>query len=196
MDDAPPDRRSAIMAVAAGLFATKGVGATTVRDIGERAGVLSGSLYHYFRSKDAIVAELMAGFMDDIQRRFAEVAATAGSPLDVVRGLIHETLAVIRDHPEATAIYQQDRQYLRDHGLLEPIDSASLKVRGFWLDAVSAGIEDGTFRADVPAEMFYRAVRDTLWATTHWPSRGRQPDEELERQLTALFLDGFRAVPA
>jgi AcrR family transcriptional regulator len=49
------DRRAVILARSAELFATRGVAATTVRDIGEAAGLLSGSLYHYFPSKDAIV---------------------------------------------------------------------------------------------------------------------------------------------
>ena len=37
--------------------------------------------------------------------------------------------------------------------------------------AISAGIADGTFRADIPPETFYRALRDALWSSMHWPHR-------------------------
>lgn len=41
------------------LFAERGYGATTVRDIAERVGMLSGSLYSHFASKETILAELV-----------------------------------------------------------------------------------------------------------------------------------------
>jgi len=41
------------------LFAERGYGATTVRDIAERVGMLSGSLYSHFPSKETILAELV-----------------------------------------------------------------------------------------------------------------------------------------
>ena len=77
---ASPDRREKILESSAELFARKGVATTTVREIGDAAGVFSGSLYHYFKSKNAIVAELMRGFITDIQLRFDQVEKTANDP--------------------------------------------------------------------------------------------------------------------
>jgi AcrR family transcriptional regulator len=202
VDDAPQagggaqDRRTLILACAAELFATRGVAAATVRDIGEAAGVLSGSLYHYFPSKDAIVGEVLAQFMADVQRRFAEVARRSRTPEQTVRGLVHETLAVIQEHPHPTAMYQNDRQYLRDRGLLEPVHSASRAVQEHWLVALRAGISDGSFRDDVPPEVFYRALRDTLWATMHWPNRKDHSPAVFGDLLVKLFLDGLRRPPS
>lgn len=178
------------------MFATKGVGATTVREIGEAAGVFSGSLYHYFKSKNAIVAELLAGFMIDIETRFHLVQQGTTTPVERVRGMIDETLAVIELHPYPTAIYQNDRNYLRDHGLLEPVDSASLGIRGHWLEAIREGVEQGVFRKDVPPEIFYRTVRDTLWSTTHWPDRARYSRLEFADVMAKLFFDGFVLAPS
>lgn len=187
------DRRTEILEIAGELFASRGVGATTVREIGEQAGVFSGSLYHYFPSKNAIVSEILTAYMADIQQRFGAIAAGSTTPQDTVRGLIAETLAVIDDHPQPTAIYQQDRQYLRKHGLLEAVDAPSREVRGLWLDAINQGISDGTFRDDIPAEIFYRTVRDALWASRHWPDRTRFSREEFTDQMVTLFLTGFLA---
>jgi len=190
---ATPDRRERILSSSAELFATKGIAATTVRDIGETAGVFSGSLYHYFKSKNAIASEILDRFMADIQQRFDRVDERANNPADSVQGLILETLLVIEEHPYPTAIYQNDRQYLRDNGLLEPIDIASRAVRAHWLVAIRAGTEDGTFRKDLPPEIFYRSVRDTLWATNHWPDRQRYTVTEFADMMTSLFFSGFVA---
>ncbi len=183
-----------ILSSSAELFAEKGIAATTVRDIGETAGVFSGSLYHYFKSKNAIASEILRLFMDDILERFDRVDRGTSSPAETVRGLIRETLLVIDEHPHPTAIYQNDRQYLRDNGLLEPIDTASRGVRAHWLTAIETGAADGTFRTDIPAEVFYRTVRDTLWATNHWPNRRGHTVEEFAELMTTLFFSGF-AVP-
>ena len=187
----PPIRRDEIMARAAELFARKGIAGTTVRDIGEVTGLFSGSLYHHFRSKHAIVAEILARYLDDIHTRFSAVVRRSDSPAQTVRGLILETLRVIEDHPHPTAIYQNDRRYLRDHGLLEPVDAASRKVRTYWLTAIEAGIAEGVFRDDIPAEVFYRTVRDTLWATVHWPGRARYSTTDFAAMMADLFFAGF-----
>lgn len=192
---ATPDRRDTILESSAELFAKKGVASTTVRDIGESAGVFSGSLYHYFKSKNAIVAELLRVFMADIQERFNQVERSAEGPEDVLRGLIRETLIVIELHPHPTAIYQNERTYLRDNDLLQSVDGPSREVREHWLKAIAEGVEQGIFRKDIAPEIFYRSVRDTLWSTNHWPDRQRYTTEEFADLMITLFLSGFRIPP-
>ncbi|MFE4503573.1 TetR/AcrR family transcriptional regulator [Rhodococcus sp. NPDC056743] len=192
---ATPDRRDTILESSAELFAKKGVASTTVRDIGESAGVFSGSLYHYFKSKNAIVAELLRVFMTDIQERFNQVERSADGPEDVLRGLIRETLIVIELHPHPTAIYQNERTYLRDNDLLQSVDGPSREVREHWLKAIAEGVEQGIFRKDIAPEIFYRSVRDTLWSTNHWPDRQKYTTEEFADLMITLFLSGFRIPP-
>jgi AcrR family transcriptional regulator len=192
---ATPDRRDTILESSAELFAKKGVASTTVRDIGESAGVFSGSLYHYFKSKNAIVAELLRVFMADIQERFNQVERSADGPEDVLRGLIRETLIVIELHPHPTAIYQNERTYLRDNDLLQSVDGPSREVREHWLKAIAEGVEQGIFRKDIAPEIFYRSVRDTLWSTNHWPDRQKYTTEEFADLMITLFLSGFRIPP-
>lgn len=184
-------RRGDILATAAELFARKGIASTTVRDIGDAAHIYSGSLYHFFESKDVMVAEILGAFTDDISATFKQVAARLDDPQAVVRGLIQATLDVIERHPHATAIYQNDRAYLREHGLLEPVDYASGRLRKFWLAALTQGVADGSFRDDIPVEVFYRSLRDTLWSTTHWPSRPKHSTTQLADILWTMFVHGF-----
>ena len=44
------------------MFAERGLRATTVRDIADSAGILSGSLYHHFSSKEEMVDEVLREF--------------------------------------------------------------------------------------------------------------------------------------
>lgn len=65
-------RRRQILEIAAQLFAKKGYRGTSMRDIGEQAGVLGGSLYHHIKSKDALFVELHDGALDAAEERIAD----------------------------------------------------------------------------------------------------------------------------
>lgn len=53
-----PDRPSEILDAAAQLFASKGYSGTSIRDVAERVGMLSGSLYHHIKSKEDLFLQV------------------------------------------------------------------------------------------------------------------------------------------
>jgi AcrR family transcriptional regulator len=55
---APADKRRAILDAAIRVFARQGYHSTRVADIADEAGVAYGLVYHYFRSKEALMTEL------------------------------------------------------------------------------------------------------------------------------------------
>src|SRR5690554_761407 len=64
-------RTKEILQVAASLFDSSGYASTTMHDIGDAAGVLPGSLYHHFASKEDIAVELLASFYTDVEETLA-----------------------------------------------------------------------------------------------------------------------------
>ncbi|HEX3947502.1 MAG TPA: helix-turn-helix domain-containing protein, partial [Acidimicrobiales bacterium] len=78
----PGDRREAILNAAAQLFASKGVAATTVREIADAVGILSGSLYHHFRSKQSIVEEILTSYLEDLHKGYTSVLTERATPAE------------------------------------------------------------------------------------------------------------------
>ena len=60
-------RRAEILATAASLIATSGL-RTSMHDIAHAAGIQTGSLYHHFDSKEALLVELLRRYHDDLDR--------------------------------------------------------------------------------------------------------------------------------
>ncbi|TXL73152.1 helix-turn-helix transcriptional regulator [Vineibacter terrae] len=56
----PDNRRTALLAAAARRFAQGGFVAASMRDIAQEVGMLAGSMYYHFASKDALIEELYA----------------------------------------------------------------------------------------------------------------------------------------
>src|SRR3546814_15452077 len=78
--DEGSSRRRQIMEIAARLFARKGYRGASMRDIGEQAGVLGGSLYHHIKSKDALFIELHNAALDVADLRIAQAIEGARDP--------------------------------------------------------------------------------------------------------------------
>src|SRR6516164_2365774 len=58
-------RREEILQTAAKLFASSGLRAS-LSEIADACGILPGSLYHHFDSKEAIIVELVQRYRDDL----------------------------------------------------------------------------------------------------------------------------------
>jgi len=192
----PQDRRAIILASAAELFARKGVGATTVREIADAVGILSGSLYHHFESKDAIVAEILTGYLRAIQDRYAAVLASGKSPAESLHDLVLTSLQVAGEQPQATAIYQNDRAWLRERPRFAHVLAGAADIQRTWLLVIEKGVAEGSFRADIAPRVFYRLIRDAVWLSVRWHHpAGEYPASQLADDITAVFLDGFSARP-
>src|SRR5262249_44024415 len=105
------DRHDQILVAAAQLFARKGVAATTVREIADEVGIWSGSLYHHFDSKEAMVDEILAPYLKDLGDACQRAIARPADPRAKLRDLIAACLCVVEAHPHATEIYQSDVNY-------------------------------------------------------------------------------------
>ncbi|WP_219414712.1 TetR/AcrR family transcriptional regulator [Pseudonocardia nigra] len=188
----PQDRRAVILSKSAELFARKGVSATTVREIADEVGMLSGSLYHHFPSKDAILYQIITSYVDDLLARYREAAGADLDPRARMHALVLVSLQTAEARPHATQIYQNELSYLRERPQYEPVFAAVSQVQQAWLDTIEAGRAAGVFRQDIAPRIFYRFIRDAVWLSVRW----RKPDsdypvEQLADDCTSIFLDGF-----
>jgi AcrR family transcriptional regulator len=185
------NRRKVILDKAARLFATKGVAATTVREIADSVGVLSGSLYHHFESKDAIVDELLRSYLDDLHARYHEVTREILDPRARIERLVRVSMEVVVAHPYATEIYQNDFNLLANQPRFAYLKTSVNDTRKIWLDALNGGIESGLFRTDIDAQTLYRIVRDVVWLSVRWQKPGGQALVMRAEQCASVFLDGI-----
>lgn len=191
----PPDRRAIILDKAAELFARKGISATTVREIGDAAGILSGSIYHHFDSKDTIIDAIVSSYFDDVLSGYAEVLRSGGDATEQLRGLIRTSLHSAETHPHASEIYQRDRNHLRDTPRFAYVREAVAEMRRTWLTVIEAGVAEGAFRSDVRPKIVYPIMRDGLWRTVEWfRPNAAYSTEDLAEDCFAFFRQAL-AVP-
>lgn len=196
VDDPPQGepRREAIVDFAATLFAENGIRKTTVRDIGNAAGILSGSLYYHFDSKEAIVREIVRRFLVGLIDRYEAVIDRDADARGRLEGLIRASYETIDHDHHAARIYQNEFAMLRELREFPEFESLTGRFQQIWMETIERGVDDGLFRADLDPVLFYRLARDAIWFTARWHQPGSSHDvDELSRTASVVLLDGFTA---
>jgi AcrR family transcriptional regulator len=188
------DRRAELLDIAARLFAERGLRATTVRDIADAAGILSGSLYHHFDSKESMVDEILRSFLDALFDRYHAISELQLPPRATLEAIVIASFEAIDEHHAAVAIYQAEARRLAEQPRFAYIRDRLTEFRGMWHDVLKAGVKDGTFRHDLDVELSYRFLRDTVWVGVGWyRPGGALAIGAIARQYLTIVLDGIAA---
>lgn len=190
-------RRNELLALAATMFAQRGLRATTVRDIADSAGILSGSLYHHFSSKEEMVDEVLRGFLDWLFERYGQIVATEQNPLEQLKGLFMASFEAIETRYAQVVIYQDEAKRLALQDRFAYLDERNREQRKMWVDVLTQGIAEGYFRRDVDVDLVYRFIRDTTWVSVRWYQPGGPlTAEQVGQQYLAIVLGGITAAAA
>ncbi|MET4428088.1 TetR family transcriptional regulator KstR2 [Mycolicibacterium sp. 624] len=192
MEKAPLSRRDELLDLAATMFAERGLRATTVRDIADSAGILSGSLYHHFKSKEQMVEEVLRDFLDWLFARYQQIVETEPDPLARVTGLFMTSFEAIEHRHAQVVIYQDEAKRLSSLPQFDFVDERNREQRSMWVDILKQGVAQGCFRPDLDVDLVYRFIRDTTWVSVRWYQPGGPlTAEQVGRQYLAIVLGGI-----
>ncbi|OBC04563.1 TetR family transcriptional regulator [Mycobacterium sp. 852013-50091_SCH5140682] len=190
----PASRRDELLELAATMFAERGLKATTVRDIADSAGILSGSLYHHFKSKEQMVEEVLRDFLDWLFARYQQIVDQEAAPLERLKGLFMASFEAIEHRHAQVVIYQDEAKRLSAQPQFAFVEARNKEQRKMWVDILQQGIADGSFRPDLDVDLVYRFIRDTTWVSVRWYQPGGPLSaEQVGRQYLAIVLGGITA---
>ena len=185
-------RRDELLQLAAEMIAERGLRATTVRDIADAAGILSGSLYHHFSSKEEMVDEVLRDFLNWLFDRYQQILDAEANPLERLRGLFLASFDAIEHRHAQVVIYQDEAKRLSGQERFSYVEERNRQQRKMWVDVLQQGIEEGYLRADLDVDLVYRFIRDTTWVSVRWFSPGGPlTAEQVGRQYLAIVLGGI-----
>jgi TetR/AcrR family transcriptional regulator, cholesterol catabolism regulator len=189
---ATSERREQILAIAADLFAERGFAATTVREIADAAGILSGSLYHHFDSKEAMVEELLRDFSEDIMGAYRTEIASGADPVTVLRNLVRLAFEAICARWATVSVMVNEYNLLVSYPRFAFVQEVSEETEDLWVSVIERGMASGAFRADVEPRTIYRFLRDTIWVSVRWyRPEGRDGPADIADSYVAVLLDGI-----
>jgi TetR/AcrR family transcriptional regulator, cholesterol catabolism regulator len=189
-------RRADVVRLAGELFAQKGFRATTVREIADAAGILSGSLYHHFDSKESIGDEILSGFLNDILAAYRGAVAGAEDPRDAIERIVRTSSHTLARHRAALTMLQNDWSYFSTQPRFAYLRKDLRQIERIWMTQLQLGIDAGMFREDLDVKITYRLLRDILWLPMNALQAGGFGTDQVVDSFLRLLFEGITSPAA
>src|SRR5262245_28414463 len=189
-----PDKPHAIIDAAIRVFARNGYYNSRVSDIAREAGIASGTIYLYFKTKDEILVTL---FREKVAEWVANVRReVAGEPDAVakIRRLVALHFEVLESHPDLAEVVQvelrQGQKFFR---------GASAHEVSAYFELITSVLEEGVaagqIRHDVPVKVATKVLFGAMdQLATSWVLGKRQYRlAEAAESVASIFLQGVSA---
>ena len=182
--------REAIIAAAAKVFQTKGYHAASVQDIADAVGILKGSLYHHFESKEELLYLIVKEPRARLYQTLADIVADDAPAAEKLRRAILAHLEAFHDHYPHLFVYLREREEMkRRFRGLSPKD-----YEHYWQQILREGVKSGEFRADLDVHVVSYGLLGMLnWLYKWYDPRGRLSVREIAVQFSTMALAGVAA---
>jgi TetR/AcrR family transcriptional regulator, fatty acid metabolism regulator protein len=189
-----PDKPQQIIDAAIRVFARNGYYNSRVSDIAREAGIASGTIYLYFKTKDEILVTLFREKMAEWVASLRREVAAERDPLAKVRKIVALHFRVLEENPELAEVLQvelrQGQKFFRGASAHEV--SAYFGVIN---DVLEEGAASGQIRRDLPVKIATKMLFGAMdQLATSWVlgKRAYRLTEAAEPVAT-IFLQGVCA---
>jgi TetR/AcrR family transcriptional regulator, cholesterol catabolism regulator len=178
-----PGRWERILEAAAELFRSQGYAATSVAQVAEAAGLLKGSVYHYIRTKEDLLAAILSEAHAGTAQLGEELAASTEPAVEKLRTVVERHLrGTEKNLVQVQVLFREFSTLPQDRfaAVVERRDTYERAVR----DLVRQGQAEGSFAAHLDPRLTAAAVLATLNSVQAW----FRPDGPMS--MTEI-IDGF-----
>jgi AcrR family transcriptional regulator len=183
----PESAKGRLLATAATLFNQKGYERTTVRDLASAVGIQSGSIFHHFKTKEAILKAMMEETIIFNTQRMKVKLEVANTPKEKLLALIVcelESINGVTGDAMAVLVYEW-------RSLNEQNQADILKLRdayeSLWLDVLTLAKNDGLVEGDM--FILRRFLTGALsWSKTWFNNKGKVSLDTLAEEALRLAI--------
>ena len=174
------------------LFAEKGFEGTSVQDVVDAAGVTKGAMYHYFDSKDDLLAEIYARVLRLQMERLETFVKTDAPVEDRVLAAAADVVVTTIEHLDSTTVFFRSLHQL-SVDKREEVRRERRRYHDAFRGMIHEGQQTGVFRDDISGDL----VVDYFFGSVHhlpmWWKPGRVPGAaEVGESFATLLIDGLR----
>jgi len=181
------DRRGKILQTATQRFAEHGFEATTVRQIADDVSILSGSLYHHFASKEAMLHDIVR---ETVEKMRDNVVRISQAPVDAehrLTALILLELGEMTRNQQVHAILSNERKFFRNREEFAYVVKAKREAYHAWCATLQDGIDSKLFKSSVDFYLTISTIIRMLSAAADWY---KHEETYMSRPFGPYTLDG------
>lgn len=181
---APVSRRDQILAAAAELFARHGFHGVGIDDIGAAVGISGPALYRHFRSKDAMLGEMLTSISEILLEGGQDRTGRSGDPAGLLAELVRFQVDFALDNPALITVQERNLGNLTDPDRRR-VRALQRRYVEVWVQA----IQDVVTEVDEPsARAAAHAVFGLINSTPHSRHLDRDQMAALLRKMAMAAL--------
>lgn len=187
-------RRTEILRTASTVVAATGL-RTSLQQIADAAGILAGSLYHHFESKEAIFVELIRRYHADLDR-IGDVALERVDDPD--RRPVSEQIGALACEIARCAVEHRAALQMsfyegpsNDPELVQLAKRPPAKIQAAMLQALRAGLWSGYIRPDFDLPTLADRICQSMLHAGLDPVRHNASVDEVAKLKTRILLEGL-----
>jgi AcrR family transcriptional regulator len=184
------DRRQEIVAAAADLFDRQGYANTSMDDIGRTVGIAKPTLYHYFPSKDQILASIHADFIDLLVDKHERRAKAGLPPQEQLREVMVDVLELMETHRGHVRVFFEHHRELPE-ALQPQIREQRDRYEADVAEAIAQGTGAGAFREVDPRLTALALFGMCNWAYQWYQADGPLRPREIANHFWEIFVRGI-----
>ena len=191
------NRDGSVLAAAISVMSKKGYSGTSIQEVADRVGVLKGSLYHYFASKEELLFRIPDESHEESVVIADAVAALGLRPLDELKEyLTRQSLWYLNNVDRANIFFTESRNLTGDRRDL--VRERGIQFEKHMRDLIEVAQKEGQVRSQIDARLLSRFVIGSLNNVRRWPSHslGTFTNEQLAATLIELIFNGLDAQPS
>lgn len=188
------ERRQQILEAAARIFNEHGFHRTSMADIAAAVGMLKGSLYYYFQSKDELLFEVILTPLQKLVDALESVGRSDLPAESAVRQAIRRHVLMTAEYYPNLAVIAQERFDFLGEPYRTRIMALHRRYRQLWLELLRRGAAEGQLRSDLDPSLATFAILGMC----NWMHRWYRPDgpasaDAIADAFASLVLEGLKA---
>jgi AcrR family transcriptional regulator len=187
-------QRAAIRDAAAREFADKGYAAATIADVARTCGVSKALMYHYYRDKEHLLADIAESYIERLQAIIDQVRAESLPPAAHLRRLIELFMAEYEHSAARHRVLVQDVKYLQRVHRSRVLAKERKVVLGY-ADVIKK-LAPQSDRTDLIKPLTMMLFGMINWTFTWFKERGPLSYADMAPVVADLFLGGIARVRA
>lgn len=184
------EKRNFIRDRCAQLFAAKGYANTSLGDIAAACDMVRSAIYHYHKSKEAMLQAIVLGHIEDVRATTEKAIASGKTPHERFENLVSALIDIYTRFREQQTVLNNDRNYLsrQSKRKVHTAEKKLIEMTAGVISQINPQLKDAAEVRNVVTMLFFGMVN---WTYNWYRSDGPIRAPELAALISQICLSGM-----
>lgn len=183
--------REKLLENAISLFAREGYERVTVSEVVDAAALTKGAFYHYFGSKEDLLAEIHSSYVTFALERFERIVEEGAQPQETLAAMVRELVQQIQRYRAQVVILWESHRSLSKDAALQIAEKKG-DIRHLFQQTIERGQRSGAFAEENDSAVAALGIFGMVMWMYHWyRADGNATADEIAEEFTRLTLAGL-----